>query len=395
MKDNPAPDMLAKVQNIHIYPSDLKHASRIFREARSLERHRVVGPICLVGMQKPGMLEHDELTGGIRIWRVPLKNFRVAGRKIRKILRYVNWLSRIVAGFSRAPLKMVNCHSLFDLPAGALLKLKKKCLLVYDTHELETERNGLKGPLKMIFKVIERLLVPYCDQIFAVSDSIAGWYRSRYPRQSVLTIQNIPPLEHLRTGAQDVPLRAMLEIPDEHLIFLYLGLLNPGRGIDLLIDVFAAASATKHLVLVGYGPLAEPIRRRIRGRSNIHLLAAVPPDEVLAYAKAADVGLALIENTCLSYYYCLPNKVHEYLQAGLPCITSDFPEMSGFIKKHKCGWKTALGKETFSRLVDGLSRAKIEVLRNAMRRFHDPPRWADEEKKLLAAYAALFAKKAV
>jgi glycosyltransferase involved in cell wall biosynthesis len=395
MKDNPPPDILAKVQNIHIYPSDLKHASRIFRIARALEKNRVVGPICLVGMQKFGTLENEKLTDGIWIWRVPVKNFRIASKKIHKILRYANWLSRIVGRFSKAPVQIINCHSLFDLPAGALLKLKSKCLLVYDTHELETERNGLKGLLKVIFKIVEKLLVPYCDQIFVVSDSIGSWYKSHYPRQCVLTIQNIPPAEHLRAGTQDISLRALLKIPQEHLIFLYLGLLHSGRGIDLLIDVFSASTAAKHLVLIGYGPLAEPIRRRIRDKSNIHLLAAVPPDMVLAYAKAADVGLALIENTCLSYYYCLPNKMHEYHQAGLPCITSDFPEMSDFTKKYKCGWKTAVEKEAFSRLVDSLSRAKIEALRNNMRRFDSPPRWADEEKKLLAAYAALLEKKIV
>ena len=211
----------------------------------------------------------------------------------------------------------------------------------------------------------------------------------------MLTIRNIPPREHLQEETQDISLRALLKIPDEHLIFLYLGLLNSGRGIDLLLDVFSTTAAAKHLVLIGYGPLAESIRRRIRGRSNIHLLPAVSPGMVLSCAKAADVGLALIENTCLSYYYCLPNKVHEYHQAGIPCITSDFPEMSDFIKKNRCGWKTAVSKEAISRLVDGLSRAKIEALRTIMRRFDSPPRWADEEKKLLAAYAAMLEKKIV
>ena len=257
MKEIPSPDLRTTVRNIHIYPSDLKHASRIFRIAKAMEKNHVIGPICLVGMQKCDTAENEKLTDGIGIWRVPVKKFRVANKKIHKILRYANWLSRIVAKYSKLPIQMVNCHSIFDLPAGVLLKWKTKCLLVYDTHELETERNELKGSLKIVFKIIEKLLVPYCDQIFVVSDSIGCWYKRHYPRQRVLTIQNVPPAGQSAAGTPDISLHALLKIPDEHLIFLYLGLLHSGRGIDLMIDVFSTAAASKHLVLIGCGPLSK------------------------------------------------------------------------------------------------------------------------------------------
>jgi glycosyltransferase involved in cell wall biosynthesis len=385
----------APCQNIHIYPSDLSHASRILRIARTLTRNRITAPICLVGIQKGDALEHENISAEIRIWRVPVKNYRIHNRKIRRILRYTNWLSRICAEYSGQQIRLVNCHSIFDLPAGVLLKWKTKCFLVYDTHELETERNELKGLLKIAFKITEKLLVPFCDQIFTVSDSIGDWYKSRYPGKRVQTILNIPPDTVRHTKRPIVSLRSRFAIPDENLVFLYLGLLNHGRGLDLMIRVFSSGPASRHLVLIGYGPLFEPIRRRIQACPNIHLMDAVPSDMIQAYAATADVGLVLIERTCLSYYYCLPNKLFENHRAGIPCIVSDFPELSRFVKRYKCGWKTAVSEDAFSRLVNGLSRAKIEAMRNAMRRITDPPRWQNEEKKLLAAYAALLEKESI
>lgn len=379
-------------QNIHIYPSDLNHESRILRIAQTLTRSRIIASICLVGIQKGDAPENENVSAEIRIWRVPVKNYRIHNRKIRRILRYTNWLSRIYAEYSGQQIRMVNCHSIFDLPAGVLLKWKTKCLLVYDTHELETERNELKGLLKIAFKITEKLLVPFCDQIFTVSDSIRDWYKNHFPRKRVQTILNIPLDNARHTKRPIVSLHSRFAIPDESLIFLYLGLLISGRGLDLMIRVFSSGPASRHLVMIGYGPLAEPIRSRIQAFPNIHLMDAVPSDMVQVYAAAADVGLVLIEKTCLSYYYCLPNKLFENYHAGIPCIVSNFPELSRFVKKYKCGWKTAVSEDAFSKLVKGLSRAKIETMRNAMHHFADPPRWENEEKKLLAAYAGLLKK---
>jgi glycosyltransferase involved in cell wall biosynthesis len=64
----------------------------------------------------------------------------------------------------------------------------------------------------------------------------------------------------------------------------------------------------------------------------------VATDKVISYAKEADIGLCLIEDLCLSYRFSLPNKLFEYLLAGIPVIVNDLPEQRKFINKYKCGW---------------------------------------------------------
>lgn len=384
---------LIQVQNIHIYPSNLTHESRIFKIAKSLIHHHLVDSICLFGIKDGQTPEFDRLTDRILIWRVPVKQYSIKNRKLHRIVKYCNWIKQIVTNRSCRNVKIVNCHSIFDLVAGVFIKIRTKCLLIYDTHELETERAGTSRAYKIIIKVLEMVLVPFCDQIFTVSDSISNWYKSHYPQKKVLTILNAPSVHIDPMNSQIVSLHSLLKIPDGDLIFLYLGLLSNGRGITIMIDVFSSIPATKHLVIIGYGSLEKSIRARIQNFPNIHFLHAIPSNRILAYAAAADVGIVLTENTCLNHYYCLPNKLYEYFQAGIPCIASNFPELSKFIKHYKCGWKTAVNKESLQKLVNCLSSQKIKNVRKGMRRISDPPSWENEEKKLLAAYATLLNKK--
>ena len=59
--------------------------------------------------------------------------------------------------------------------------------------------------------------------------------------------------------------------------------------------------------------------------------------ELINYTAAADVGLSLIENISLSYYYALPNKLFEYIMAEVPVVVSNLPQMAEVVKEYKIG----------------------------------------------------------
>ena len=88
---------------------------------------------------------------------------------------------------------------------------------------------------------------------------------------------------------------------------------------------------------MGYGEFESKIQSLSKSYNNIFFHEAVSPDVVLNYTASADVGIALIENTCLSYNFCMPNKLFEYAMSGLPVIVSDMIEMSNFVKTHQMG----------------------------------------------------------
>ena len=70
---------------------------------------------------------------------------------------------------------------------------------------------------------------------------------------------------------------------------------------------------------------------------KVFFLDPVPYDMVLDVAAGADVGASLLEDTCLNHRLALPNKLFEYLNAGLPTIVSDFPELGRVVKDFDVG----------------------------------------------------------
>jgi glycosyltransferase involved in cell wall biosynthesis len=172
-------------------------------------------------------------------------------------------------------------------------------------------------------------------------------------------------------------------------IYLYQGLLTRGRGIDLLLEVFKQMDDLTHLVFMGDGPMQTDIERAAIASSNIHHLPAVEPARVLEFTVDADLGLSLIENVCLSYYYCLPNKIFEYAACGVPCLVSDFPEMRAFVEQMGAGWAIRPNVEDISRCLRLLDKATVEDVKQRMRDVGRLPDWASQEPTLLRMYESM------
>src|SRR5690606_25297168 len=129
-----------------------------------------------------------------------------------------------------------------------------------------------------------------------------------------------------------------LGIRSDQTIFLYQGGLSSGRGIEILIEAFSNQEGDKNgLVCMGYGPLEHSIKEKADTTATIFYHPAVMPDVLLAHTSSADDGISFVEDLCLSSRYCLPNKVFEYLLAGLPVLTSDLFEMQRLVESEKVG----------------------------------------------------------
>jgi glycosyltransferase involved in cell wall biosynthesis len=156
-----------------------------------------------------------------------------------------------------------------------------------------------------------------------------------------------------------------------------------------LLDTFARLPPERHIVFLGDGPLVNDVESFVARHTNIHRLPSVPVDELLDYTGGADVGISLIENVSLSYYYSLPNKVFEYIMSGVPVVVSDFPEMARLVLSGNCGWTSRVDRETFFRLVGSLTRSEIEARAKGARELSRRTSWANEEKALLDIYATV------
>lgn len=232
---------------------------------------------------------------------------------------------------------VVVCNDLETLPIGVALKYvcNRNLKIIYDSHEYQTETKWQTPIRKRFARAIERWAIRHADASIVVSPSIANEYSRIYEMAPPFVVMNCPMVSHVqRTGR----LRAALGISESSLIFLYQGGLNAGRGIEATVEAFRRFEGRDRIaVFMGYGPLETWLQSVERECETVRVMPAVSPEEVLEYTADADFGMCLIENVCLNYYYCLPNKLFEYLMAGVPVVVSNLFELSRFVTLHGVG----------------------------------------------------------
>jgi glycosyltransferase involved in cell wall biosynthesis len=233
------------------------------------------------------------------------------------------------------------------LPVAFFCSKRQKAKLVYDSHELYVERNKITPSSmawKRILRTIEGVLVRRADAVFTVNETIAEILSNRYRIAKPLVLMNTPALcsNFECPEIQNGKLRSKLSISVGAQIILYSGAITFNRGLEQLIQSLQFLPSNYHLVFMGYGN--EAFKQRLIKIAienavvdRFHFFGPVPSEQVTYYASDADLGVAPIVNACLSYYCCSPNKLFEYMNAGLPVAASNFPELVKVVIGHKIG----------------------------------------------------------
>jgi glycosyltransferase involved in cell wall biosynthesis len=267
-----------------------------------------------------------------------------------------------------------------------------KARLVYNPHELETERNGLSGISRRICQRLELFFIRRPASCVFVNRSIADWYRSSYGtrlRGTTHVVYNYPSKRAIsRTSSSHFKLRETAGLKETDTLFLTQGLLTRGRGLSLLLDAFRKVPKNRHLFIVGSGPLEAQVRAACANSPNIHWHPMVPSDSVLEMTAGADFGLALIEPICLSYRFATPNKLFEYISAGVPVIASRLPAMSEILKDGGMGWLVDPNVESIASLVASLDRTYSTLAKQRAGNAKDRFVWESQEGELFASYGS-------
>jgi glycosyltransferase involved in cell wall biosynthesis len=292
-----------------------------------------------------------------------------------------------------------HAHDLNTLPLAFAMARRHGAKLVYDSHELYLDRNRFR-PLsffgRLFVQRIEAFLIRRCDGVITVNESIAEILRDRYSIPLPTVVMNTPFRCDSSIDPGSRSLRSCLPIRSDHRILLYSGGITFNRGLDKLIRSLVLLPDC-HLIMMGYGAeafvqeLAE-LAEHEKVADRLSFFGPVPSEEVSLYAASADLGVAPIENACLSYYYCSPNKLFEYIHAGLPVIASNFPEMCRVIDRHQIGEAfdpsdPADIARSVKKILD--QPEKLPRLRENSRQAAAFYNWEIESKRLLKLYRDL------
>lgn len=373
--------------NVHVYQSTFVHESRMLKITKSLADRRVFDEILIIARHDSGLLQLESLDDHrsvrrVRTW-IPARDgfvFKIGGT--------VEWMIRVALLLVFKRVACINCHSLMVLPLGVCVKFIRRAKLIYDTHELETETAKLGGSRKRLAKFTERAFIRFADETVVVGSAICRWYQDTYPGLSIRTVKNVPYASSLGGPLSEKDyFRERFAIANQEVIFLYQGALGVGRGVELLLDVFADLPESHHLVMMGYGRHEDLIQEASARHGNIHFHPAVAPSELSLFTRCADVGLCLIEPICLSYRLSLPNKLFEYLQAGIPVVTSNFAEMSTVVEGMNCGWTTAVERNSLVRLLAAINSGSMVSKLKGVAAAASDLCWEREEQVLVGLYS--------
>ena len=277
----------------------------------------------------------------------------------------------------------------------ALRRAAHRCgaRLVYDARELYTHVASTAGRpwVRTFWHQVERSAIGTADAVFTVSDSIAARLQQTYGIARPQVLHNVPPLQ------QPVPsgeLRQWANADRDAVLVLHQGNIQKSRGCFPLLDAWRDVQGAT-LMFLGGGPLKPALMeaaREHRLQQRVQFASPVPPDALLPVTADADLGIALLEDMCLNHRYALPNKLFEYLMAGVPVIASDLPEMRRVVKPFDVG--TVVNPSDRPSLVRTLQRCIDDAQQrrrwqaNAHRVFEHYS-WSIAAKRFSAAYSSL------
>jgi len=275
------------------------------------------------------------------------------------------------------------CNEVYTLRVGVFMKLLGK-RIVYDAHELYPDMFGdTPNYLRRLLGRVEGFLTKFADIVITVNEFVASEICSRYGIHRPVVVMNC--------ARASFPFRPVCAHRRERKVVLYHGVMSRERGLENVV------LACKHLrngiqvVFRGEGPIELKLKELARGLSNCVFEKPVPVSEVVSRAAEADVGIVSYLPTTLNNIYASPNKLFEYLQAGLPVVGSDLPFIRKILLENEIGLVfNPFDPTDIARAINFISqdeayrKMKMNV-EKARHRFS----WEAESRKLLSAISAL------
>jgi glycosyltransferase involved in cell wall biosynthesis len=316
--------------------SDLVTDQRVNRAAITL--HNAGYDVVLVGR---------ELNASLELETRPYKTRRFKLWFEKGPLFYLNYNLRLLFYllFNRADIYLSN--DLDTLAANYIASRIKKTEIIYDSHEYFTEVPELiNHPFKRsIWMKIENWIFPKLKNVYTVNESIANIYREKY-KIDVKVIRNLPFSNNSDLGNVT---RQQYKIPDSAIAFLFQGAgINIDRGAEEAMDAIAEVNNAV-LIFIGGGDVIEKLKSVVVNKNlstKVFFIPKKPMNMLRKYTQLADFGLSLDKATNLNYRYSLPNKLFDYIQAGLPVLATDLVEVRKVIENYQIGMITSSSEPT-------------------------------------------------
>ncbi len=294
-------------------------------------------------------------------------------------------------------------HDLTALPAALAAGRRNGAPVIYDSHEIFLEAGATaRRPrwARWFFRRLEQGWVNEAAALVTVNRSLEEVLTRQYHPKRTVVLHNTP----LRWTAPSPPrhlMRTALGLGPDDPIALYHGGFSAHRGLEEMAAAILQPGLERvHAVYLGYGSMRDWLvtaSEDPRYGGRLHVLTAVPPNELLGWVVDADVGVMPIQTSTLNHYLSTPNKLFECLSAGVPVVASDFPEIRRIVTGNPAGPLGILCQQDDPADIARGIRAILEMpagerlaLRlRCLQAAHDLWNWETESAHLIDLYADL------
>ncbi|MDZ7623290.1 MAG: glycosyltransferase family 4 protein [Ignavibacteriaceae bacterium] len=234
---------------------------------------------------------------------------------------------------------IIFAEDIYTLPFAVIFGKLKRAKIYYDSRELFGFLAGLKDKkLKQAFwKWIEKFFIKKADYVIVTGQMDGEFLEKEYRIKNLILLRNLP---RYYKPELKLDLHSHLQIDKSKKIILYQGVLLKGRGIEKVFSVLD--ELPNHVFVIAGGGEYEEHYQKLAVQMNIahqvFFLGKLTQEELPKITSSVDIGVSLIENLSVSYYYALPNKLFEYIMAEVPVIVSNLPQMKEIVDKYDVGF---------------------------------------------------------
>ena len=230
-----------------------------------------------------------------------------------------------------------HANDLDTLLANYLAAIIRRKPIVYDSHEYFTGVPEIQNKklVKKVWLTIEQFIFPKLKHIITVNQSIAKLYKEEY-NKDLRIIRNVPN----KVEALKLKSKSELNIVEDKDIIITQGAgININRGIEELVEAMQYLNDVC-LIIIGDGDIIPQLKKRVlelKLEKSIIFKGRMPYQEMMQYTQHAKLGITIDKDTNTNYKYSLPNKLFDFIHAGIPILASKIIEVEKIIKKYQIG----------------------------------------------------------